>query len=70
MISSYDVEATLGGCLLGRVQSDETLGTDAVVQSLDQVLGNVERIVELWRIESIQILDSFYIDSLKLERSN
>ena len=63
-------EETPGGCSLGRVRSNETLGTDVVVRSLYEVLGNVERIVELWRNESIQILDSFYIDSLKLERSN
>ena len=33
--------------LLGLVKSDETLGTDVVVRSLYEVLGNVERIVEL-----------------------
>jgi len=38
---------TLGGCSLGRVKSDETLGTDVVVRSLFCDLGNVERIVEL-----------------------
>jgi len=52
------------------VQSDETLGTEVVVRSLYYDLGNVERIVKLLRNKSIQILDSFYIDSLKLKRSN
>jgi len=40
-------EETPGGCLLGRVRSDETLGMDVVVRSLYKVPGNVERIVEL-----------------------
>ena len=40
---------TQGVCSLGWVKSDETLGTDVVhvVRSLYEVLGNVERIVEL-----------------------
>jgi len=37
----------LGGVWLGWVRSDGTLGTDLVVRSFYQVLGNVERIVEL-----------------------
>ena len=40
-------EETPGGCSLGKVRSDETLGTDVVVRSLYCDVGNVERIVEL-----------------------
>ena len=47
---SHAREETPGGCSLGRVKSDETIGIDVAVRSLYCDLGNVERIVELFRI--------------------
>jgi len=52
-LQGSQLEETSGGCSLdnlGWVQSDETLGTDVVVRGLYCDLGNVGRIVEIWRM--------------------
>jgi len=55
-IRAHNLRRTLGGCSLGGVRSDETLGTDVVVRSLYYVLGNVGRIVELRKMNQSTLL--------------
>ena len=46
---------------MGSVQSDETPGTDVVVRSPYCDLGNVGRIVELWRMNKSEFLIPFIL---------